>query len=129
MGSVYAPVRYGWGVVYWLTVEGVPVVWIEGETVQTLPSGYTQDASLVIDKSSEVGQLVDRESGLGAGFPLTFQLLDTATVRTWLRKWDLQAELAEPVAWNDATIYVDAVAGWPAAGTFWLGLERVAGRA
>lgn len=125
MGSVFAPVQYGWGVIYWLTVEGVPVVWIERETSQTLPSGYTQDASLVIDKSSEVGQLVDRESGLGAGYPLTFQLLDTATVRTWLRKWSLQAELSQPVAWNDATIHVDDVTGWPGTGEFYLGLERV----
>lgn len=125
MGSVFAPVQYGWGVVYWLTVEGVPVVWTERETALALPVGYTQDASLVIDKSSEVGQLVDRESGLGAGFPLTFQLLDTTVVRTWLRKWTHQAELRQSVAWNDATIRVDAVTGWPAAGTFWLGLERV----
>jgi hypothetical protein len=125
VGSVYAPVRYGWGVVYWLTVEGVPVVWIEGETVQTLPSGYTQDASLVIDKSSEVGQLVDRESGLGAGFPLTFQLLDTTEARSWLRKWGQQAELTQTVAWNDTEVHVDDVAGWPASGVLWLGLERV----
>ena len=125
MGGVFAAVQYGWGVVYWLTVEGVPVVWIERETAQTLPSGYSQDASLVIDKSSEVGQLVDRESGLGAGFPLTCQLLDTTEARSWLRKWGQQAELRQTVAWNDTEVHVDDVAGWPASGVLWLGLERV----
>lgn len=123
--GVWAPVQYGWGVVYWLTVEGIPVVWIERQTALTLPTGYTQDASLVIDKSSEVGQLVDRETGLGVGYPLTFQLLDTTAVRSWLKKWPLQASLSQSVNWNDAVIYVDDVTGWPAAGTFWLGLERV----
>ena len=124
--GVWAPVQYGWGVVYWLTIEGIPVVWIERETALTLPATFpAQDASLVIDRSSEVGQLVDRETGLGAGFPLTLQLLDTVTVRTWLRRWGLQASLSQSVAWNDAAIHVDDVTGWPAAGTFWLGLERV----
>ncbi|MBM5812801.1 MAG: hypothetical protein FJ191_12710 [Gammaproteobacteria bacterium] len=127
MSTVWGPVQYGWGVVYWLTIEGIPVVWIERETALALPTGFTaQDASLVIDRSSEVGQLVDRDSGLGAGYPLTVQLLDTVQVRTWLRKWSLQATLRAAVAWNDATIRVDSVAGWPAGGgVFWLGLERI----
>lgn len=125
MSSVFAPIQYGWGVVYWLLIEGVPVVWIERETGLTLPTGYGQDASLVIDKSSDVGQLVDRESGLGAGYPLTFQLLDTVTIRSWLRKWSLSTEIALAVAWNDATIHVESITGWPAGGVFWLGLERI----
>ena len=124
--GVWAPVQYGWGVVYWLTIEGIPVVWIERETALALPATFpAQDASLVIDRSSEVGQLVDRETGLGAGFPLTFQLLDTTEVRTWLRKWSQQAQLAADAAWNDATITVDDNTSWPAAGTFWLGQERI----
>jgi hypothetical protein len=126
MSSAWTPGQYGWGVVYWLTVEGVPVVWLERETSLSLPTGYVQDASLIIDRSSEVGQLVDRESGLGAGYPLTFHLLDTVTVRGWLRKWALQAVLSQTVGWADAVVHVDDVAGWPAGGgVFWLGLERI----
>ena len=123
--SVWSPMQYGWGVVYWLTIEGVPVVFIERATTLALPSGYAQDASLVIDRSSEVGQQVDRETGLGAGFPLTVQLLDTTTVRAWLRRWTNQAQLAADVAWNDATITVDDNTSWPASGAFWIGQERV----
>ena len=126
MSVVWAPVQYGWGAVYWLQVEGVPVVWIERETALALPAGYTQDGSLVIDRSSEVGQLVDRESGLGAGFPLTWQLLDTVVARIWFKRASLLASLSQSVAWNDATIHVDDVTGWAAGGgVFWLGLERV----
>ena len=124
--SVWAPVQYGWGVVYALTIEGVPVVFVERETSLTLPAGYAQDASLVIDRSSEVGQLVDRETGLGAGYPLTLQLLDTVEVRSWLRKWGAAASLTANVAWNDATISVDDTTGWVAPGVLWLGIERVA---
>lgn len=126
MSVVWSPGQYGWGVVYWLQVEGVPVVWLERETALTLPAGFAQDGSLVIDRSSEVGQLVDRESGLGAGYPLTWQLLDTLTARAWFRRPSLLASLRENVAWNDAVIRVDDVSAWPAGGgVFWLGLERV----
>lgn len=126
MSVVWAPVQYGWGAVYWLQVEGVPVVWIERETALALPAGYTQDGSLVIDRSSEVGQLVDRESGLGAGFPLTWQLLDTVVARIWFKRASLLASLLQDVAWNDATVHVDDVTGWAAGGgVFWLGLERI----
>lgn len=125
--TVFAPLQYGWSVVYWLTVEGIPVVWTERATTLTLPTGFAaQDAALVIDKSAEVGGLVDRETGLGTGFSLSFGLLDTATVRTWFRKWSRQASITAAVAWNDATIDVDDTTGWdPAGGVFWLGLERV----
>ena len=123
--GVWDPVRYGWGVVYWLTIEGVPVVWIERETTLPLPTGFAQDASLIIDRSSEVGQRVDRDTGLGTGFPLTFHLLDTLEVRGWLKRWPLQASLTANVAWNDGTINVDSTTGWAAPGAFWLGLERI----
>lgn len=123
--SVWSPLQYGWGVVYWATVEGIPVVWTERATTLALPAGYVQDASLVIDRSAEVGGLVDRETGLGTGFSLSFNLLDSATARLWFRKWTRQAAITAPVAWNDATVPVDDTTGWAAAGTLWLGLERV----
>lgn len=127
--SVWSPARYGWGVVYWLTVEGIPVVFIEKATGLSLPSGFsTQDASLVIDRSSEVGQEVDRETGLGQGMPLTFHLLDTSTVRTWLRRHSYEARLTANVTTSSSvafTINVDSTSGWPSSGALYLGSERI----
>ena len=123
--SIWSPTKYGWGVVYWLRIEGVPVDWIERETTQTLPAGFSQDASLVIDRSSEVGQLVDRDTGLGTGFPLTFHLLDTTTVRTWLKRWAYSAELTVDATPSAATLTVSSAQNWPASGTLWLGIERI----
>ena len=123
--GVWSPSKYGWNVCFWLRVEGVPVVWIERETTQTLPAGYTQDASLVIDRSSEVGQLVDRDTGLGSGFPLTFHLLDTATVRAWLKRWAYSADLSANATPAATTINVTSAQAWPTSGAFWLGIERI----
>lgn len=126
--GVWSPSKYGWGTVFWLRVEGVPFVWIERETTQTLPTGCTQDASLVIDRSSEVGQLVDRNTGLGSGFPLTFHLLDTVASRSWLKRWAYSADLNADASQSAVTLNVTSAQNWPAPGTpqpLWLGIERI----
>ncbi len=124
--SVWAPTEFGWGVCYWMTIEGIPVVWIERGTALTLPDGFTtQDASLVIDHSSEVGQLIDREKGIGAGFPLTVQLLDTAAIRTWVRRASASSALTKDFLATDTTLHLTNLTGWPGSGAAWVGLERI----
>lgn len=123
--SVWDPIKYGFNVCYWLTVEGIPVVWIERETTLTLPTSYAQDASLVIDKSSKIGQLVDRATGIGRGFPLTWQLLDTATTRQWLQQPSAISALSTDIAYNAATIPVESSADFDASGAAWIGIERI----
>ena len=124
--SVWSPTEYGWGVVYWMTIEGIPVVFIERGTSLALPADFpTQDASLVIDNSSEVGQLIDREKGIGAGFPLTVQLLDTATVRSWVRRASTSTQLTKDFAHSDTELHLMNLTGWASSGAAWVGLERI----
>lgn len=119
-------VKYGWNVVYWVTIEGIPVVFTERGLGMTLPAGYElEDASLVIDDSSEVGTEIDRRRGLGAGLSLGFRLLDTATVRDYIRRPAKFAELTQNENATTNVIHVDSTAAWANAGRFWLGHELI----
>lgn len=119
-------VKYGWNVVYWVTIEGIPAIFTERGLGLTLPSGYeVEDASLVIDDSSQVGTEVDRRRGLGAGLSLGFRLLDTATVRGYVRRPQYVAALSQDENATTNTIHVETTTGWPNAGRFWLGHELI----
>jgi hypothetical protein len=119
-------VKYGWNVVYWVTIEGIPTIFTERALGLTLPSGYeAEDASLVIDDSSEIGSEIDRRRGLGAGLSLGFRLLDTATVRQYIKLPAHTAELTQDESATANTIHVESTSGWPATGRFWLGHELV----
>ena len=124
---IYDAHKYGFGNVYWLTIAGVPVVWTEYATGLTLPTGFdTEDASLVIDDSAEVGvEQIDRDRGTAVSLALTFKLLDTSEVRDWLRRWSQQTTLTAQFNVGGATATVDSTTGWGATGAFFAGLERV----
>ncbi len=129
--EVYAATRYGWGVVYCLTVAGIDCVFAERELGLTLPglgpfADYSaEDGSLVIDDSAPVGSDLDRSRGVGVGLSLGFALLDTPTVRAALLAPANTARLTAPVAAGDMTIAVDDNGAWPATGAAYLGVERV----
>lgn len=125
--SFWGTVRYGFNPVYYVTVSGIPVVWIERATGLTLPTGFsTEDASLVIDDSSEIGvEMIDRQRGVAASLSFGFKLLDTSTVRDWLRRWSRSAILTADLSAIGTTITVDSTAGWPATGELQLGIERI----
>ena len=79
MADIWTPIKYGWSHVYWLTIEGIPYVFAQAETGKTLPAGYTSELpTLVVADSARVGAVVNRDTGIGAGFPLTFTALDSA---------------------------------------------------
>lgn len=125
--TYWQPLNYGYTPVYWLTVSGVPVVFTERATGKALPGDFgLEDAALVIDDSAEVGvESIDRDRGLGVGLDLTFKLLDTATVRDWLRKWSKQVTLTQDLAAADVTAHVDDTTGWAGVGILYVGLERI----
>jgi len=128
MTTVWEPLQYGWSVIYYVTIEGIPTVWIESATGLSLPSGYTTESeSLVIDKSAAIGATVDRDSGLGAGLPLSFHLQDTAHLRTWLQAPDNRATLTADLGAADADLTITTAdsTGWPASGTIYAGLETI----
>jgi len=126
MMGAWDAVRYGWGVVYWLTIEGIPVVFAERALGLTLPTGYeAEDGSLVIDDSSEIGSEVDRRRGVSAGLSLGFRLLDTPTLRGYIAAPSLTATLSLDVNATQNLIDVVSTAGWPNAGRFWLGHELI----
>ena len=127
--TVWTPVEFGWGVMYWLVVEGWTTLVSEGldgaVTGKTLPTGFvTEDASLVIDKSAKIGGAIDRDKGIGTGYSLTFQLLDTSTIRDAFKRFTLSAKLSGDVTAAVNIIPVDDTSAWPAAGPLAIGNEH-----
>jgi len=123
VADVWAPLRYGWSHVYWLTIEGIPIVWCERALGKTVPSGYTSEsATLVIDGSARVGAMVDRDSGVGAGYPLTLRLLDGA-IDAYLTRPTAQTYLTGAETSSDATLSVASTSGLTS--PVWIGRERV----
>ena len=69
MTDVWAPLQYGWGHLYWLTIEGVPVAFSQATSSKTAPTDFpTEDPTLVLADSARVGAVVDRDRGVAAGF-------------------------------------------------------------
>jgi hypothetical protein len=127
MANAWTPTPYGYSPVYWISVAGLPVIFTERALGLTLPTDIaTEDGALVIDDSAEVGvERIDRDRGIGAGLDLTVKLLDTATVRDYMRRWTLSATLTTDLAVGGATVYVDDTTGWPASGEIHIGTERI----
>jgi len=126
MTTAGQPLRYGWGWVYWLTLEGVPVLYAERDLGLTRPSGYsTTDASLVMDKTGEIGVSVDREAGLARGTPLRWGLRDTAVVRGLFKQPSYLATLSADATSSATTLTVASTSGWPSSGALYIGAERV----
>lgn len=124
--DVWAPLRYGWSHVYWLTIEGIAHVWTERVVGKTLPTGYTSEvATLVVDGSAAVGAVIDRDTGIGAGFPLTATLLDSTELSALLRRPTAQTVITQDHTSSVATLTVASAADFAATGTAYIGRERV----
>jgi hypothetical protein len=123
--SVWDATRYGFSPAYFLLVEGIPVVWSEVATGKSLPTGYTVEvAALSVDRSGPVGiEQIDRLTGKPATPPLSFELLDTATTRDWLRKPSAQTVLTANASATATSLSVDSSSGFTS--DAWLGLEHV----
>ena len=115
--KVYEALQHGWGLLYWLRIEGIPTLLVEREYAEVahVPAGYNWDASLVIDSGSKIGSVVDRKTGLGKAFDLSVQLLDTAKVRAMFKRPTTFAKLNEDLEHTDTTsisVTSDATS-WP----------------
>ncbi len=127
MANYWQATSYGYAPIYFVTIGGIPVVFSEKRIGHGLPTGWTsEDPSLVIDDSAEIGvEAIDRDRAIGTGFDLSFKLLDSPTVRSWLRRWQVSATLTADLLAGDATATVDDCAGWGSAGTFYAGNEAI----
>lgn len=125
--SLWDSVRYGFSPVYWVQIAGIPVVFIERASGLALPAGYTsEDASLVIDASAEVGvEQIDRDTGAAVSLSFGFKLLDTATVRDWLRRWSKSMTLASDLTATATTMTVASTSGWANGDAVYAGMERL----
>lgn len=123
--SVWDATRYGFSPAYFVLVEGIPVVWSEVATGKSLPTGYTVEvAALSIDRSGPVGiEQIDRLRGTPSTPPLSFELLDTATTRDWLRKPSAQTVLTANASATATSLSVDSSSGFTS--DAWIGLEHV----
>ena len=126
MTTVWSSGQYGYDLIYWITIEGIPVVWSERAAGLALPTGYSSEvAGLVIDDSSAIGSEVDPLGGIGKSLPLSFRLRDSDTARTWLKRWAYEARLTQDHTSGVTTITVDDTTGWPSSGALYIGKERV----
>lgn len=123
---IWDAVRYGWTPIYYLTIEGLPVIWTEAALGLTLPTGYTtESASLSLDAAAFGTEQIDRQRGVSMSAPLNFKILDSATAWAYLSRWNLETRITAQADYNDATITVDGTTGWPASGSLYIGRELV----
>lgn len=126
VSNVYDPLQYGGNLHYYALVGGIPSVFGQRVSGKTLPAGYTtEDASLVVGGSAPLGGQLDRNKGIGFGFPLSFKLIDTAHVRSWIQRWTKATKLTASINATTTTIPVSATAGWIAGDLLHLGNETI----
>lgn len=125
LAMIWDAVRYGFSPVYWLTIEGIPVVWIEKATGKALPSGFvTESACLSIDKTGAIGvEQIDRLKGNPSTPPFAFKLLDSTVSRDWLRKPSTQTTLTSSATAAAGSLSVASSAGFST--ECFVGLERM----
>ena len=126
MADIWTPIKYGWSHVYWLTIEGIPYVFAQAETGKTLPAGYTSELpTLVVADSARVGAVVNRDTGIGAGFPLTFTALDSAELAGMMARPTASTFLIQDLTAGGATADVFSTADFAATGTIYAGKETM----
>lgn len=105
-GQMMAAVRHGFAPYYELVVEGIPVLFCELIADLEAPSGYTLDASLVIDRSARLGPALDEETHFSKAFDLSALLMDTPAVRGLVRTPTVVEPLLAPIEVGDVLVSV-----------------------
>lgn len=126
MTTAYTPLQYGWDVVYWLRVEGIPHVWIERSTSLTLPTWADgQDASLVIDVTAPIGSEVEYGETVGKALRLSWRLRDSAAARSYVATPSVVTRLDENVTDSELSIDVVDASGLSVSDDLHVGVERM----
>ena len=128
---IWDAIRYGWAPMYYLTIEGIPVIWSEGRDGVAiglpLPAGNTAEAPVLnLAQCGELGvERIDRDTGAALGGPMAFRLRDSATLSAYLQHYTLQTRLTTSASVSTPTFVVESTTGWGATGEFYIGMERV----
>lgn len=94
--NAWTPMQYGWSHNLHLRIEGLEYIPIEKASGLTLPSGYSDELAILdIGDSAAVGADVDRDAGIGTGFPLTFKLLDDTDIAGWFTRATARTQLTQ----------------------------------
>ena len=127
MSNVYTPLQYGWDVVYWLRVEGVPRVWIERSTSLTLPTWALdgQDASLVVDVTAPIGSEVEYGETVGKALRLSWRLRDSAAARSYVATPSVVTRLDENLTPSETSVDVVDASGLSVGDDLHVGPERM----
>ena len=126
---IWDSLKYGWNVNYWLTISGIDCVFSEASVTGTPPDGFASMLkSLVIDHSAEVGQSVDRDTGMGQGLPLTFSLLSAPALAAIMQTPTMTTVLTQNCVagtpyTGTGTLHVQDTSAFPSSGTLYVGLE------
>jgi len=127
MTTAYTPLQYGWDVVYWLRVEGIPTVWIERSTSLTLPTWAVegQDASLVVDVSAPIGSEVEHGESVGKALRLSWRLRDSAAARGYVATPSVVTRLDENITPSETSVDVEDASGLSSGDDLHVGPERM----
>lgn len=119
--------RYGFSLYHAIKIEGIPHVFIERMPEGTLTAtGYTFDASLMIDESARVGSKIDESTGIGRAFDLSFGLERSAVTASLFKKPTYIARLTDTLAHNETgAARVNSTTGFAASGAVYIGNERI----
>jgi hypothetical protein len=122
--------RYHWGICWATKHEGVPYVfsaYLPPGSVD--PPGYVVDPSLVVERSSKLGAVVDPKTGVAKSYDLTYTLLRTGATQALIRRpvAGQVYSLASDLAWDEVnTIEVNEdLSGAPSSGSVSIGRETI----
>jgi len=115
-------IRYGFAPYYILRIEGITTLLVEAVRDANAPTGYSLDASLVIDGSARIGSVLSDKDHFAGAKDLEFRLTDTPAVRALMGRPTAQTTITAEFAHDATTMAVDSTAGFPtAASTIYFG--------
>ncbi len=113
--TIMGAVAYGYAPHYLIRIEGCAVMPAEYIGDAVAPTGYTLDASLVIDGSARVGSVVDPKTHVSRGFDLEVRLLATSAIAALMQRPTKTTTLTADITATDTTIPVASALGWAGA--------------
>ena len=124
----FGSLRYGFSLYHAVKVEGIPFLFIEKAPEGTITAtGYTVDATLMIDESAKIGSRIDERTGIGRAFELSFGLERSAATISLFKKPSNVTRLTADLTHSETTaIRVDSTTGFASSGAVYIGNERIA---